>query len=151
MRCLFPLRRGRASVLALVVVLGLMGCGSSGPQTVPTQGVVTLAGGAWPGPGTIQFTPVGPAPGFPLRPGSGDFKADGAFKVTSFAPGDGLVPGKYEVSVECWKSQPQMGPNGLIPGESAVPPKFREGKTSGWVVEVPPGGSPLNLKYDAAK
>jgi hypothetical protein len=140
-----------SSGLIAVAVVVLAGCGSSATQTVPAKGVVTLAGGAWPAAGTIQFTPVAPAAGFPLRPGAGAFKADGTFQVTSFAPGDGLVPGKYEVSVECWESEPQMSPTGVIPGKSAVPEKYRSGKTSGWVVDITPGSGPVDLKYDASR
>lgn len=145
--------RTAAAILALAACLPLAGCGSSTTQTVAVKGVVTLNGGPWPKPGTIQFAPAAPAPGFPLRPGAGTFQADGAFKVTSFTPGDGLVPGKYEVSVECWESEMQMSPTGgdPLPGKSAVPDKFRSGKTSGWVLDVAPGSGALDLKYDAAK
>lgn len=136
--------------LVAVILLALSGCGGSVAKTVPVKGVVTLAGGAWPAPATIQFTPLSAADGFPLRPASGNVQLDGTFKVTSFEPGDGLLPGKYEVSVECWKSQPQMSPTGggMIDGQSAVPDKYRSGKTSGWIVEVPAGSGPLELKYD---
>jgi hypothetical protein len=139
-----------SACLLLLMTAALVGCGGSGAETIPVKGVVTLGGGPWPTGGTITFSPV--ASSGPLRPAAGAFKPDGTFVVTSFKPGDGLTPGKYEISVECWAALPEMSPTGApSPGKSAVPEKFRSGKTSGWVLEVPVGSGPLEVKYDVPK
>jgi hypothetical protein len=38
----------------------------------------------------------------PTRPGAAQFGPDGKFVVGSFKPGDGLMPGRYSVSVSCF-------------------------------------------------
>jgi len=78
------------------------GCGSGNKlPLVPVGGKVTFAGGACPAAGTVTFTPIEVDAGLPRRPGSGTFYNDGAFVVTSFKKGDGLVPGRYKVTISC--------------------------------------------------
>jgi hypothetical protein len=72
------------------------------------SGVVTVDGRDPPGMGKIMFTPTQPAAGFPRRPGIARFDVDGAYQVQSWDPGDGLVPGLYKVSVECWETPPNL-------------------------------------------
>jgi hypothetical protein len=93
----------------------LAGCGGSErPSTVPVSGKITFAGGPPPAEGTVNFMALEAAEGFPKRPGAGKFDADGNLTVRSFTEGDGLVPGKYRVRVECWKVPPSMdGPESV--------------------------------------
>ena len=49
--------------------------------------------------GKIFFTPTEAAAGYSKRPASGSFNAEGNYRVMSWAPDDGLVPGHYTVSV----------------------------------------------------
>jgi hypothetical protein len=86
---------------ALVTVLAA-GCGSRNELgLVPVSGQVTFAGGPCPAAGTVTFTPIEVDPGMPRRPGSATFYTDGAFTVTSFKKGDGLVPGRYQTKISC--------------------------------------------------
>ncbi len=101
-------------MLLVAAVMSLTGCGESHlPATIPVTGTVQFAGGACPGPGRIRFLPVEVAAGLPRRPGRATFEVDGEFEVTSFRPGDGLVPGTYRVMVECWKVEPANGKPGV--------------------------------------
>ena len=35
-------------------------------------------------------------------------EADGSYTVTTFTANDGLIPGTYRVTVDCWKVAPDM-------------------------------------------
>ena len=92
----------------------LLGCGSGHPPTTVVSGKITLAGKTLPKAGAIYFTPL---EGALKRPGVGEFDANGNYTVRSWNEGDGLLPGKYKVSVECWVVPPTMGgaPKSYIP------------------------------------
>jgi hypothetical protein len=95
------------------VILLLAGCGPS-RGTIPLEGRVTRAGGPPPNRGRVIFSPLvvngetepAPAGRFAL----GVFDAGGAYRASSFTEGDGILPGRYEVSVEFGDMQPS-GPN----------------------------------------
>jgi hypothetical protein len=80
-----------------------------------------------------------------MRPASGAFEKDGRFKAQTFDPGDGLMPGKYLVSIECWDTPPNMQGN---PGKSFVPRKYQNPQTSGLVVEVTPKSRAQDVRFD---
>jgi len=141
--------RGRLTWAALVFcalgVLLLCGCGPSGPKRVPVRGRVTFDGAPPPGLGTVYFRPIQAAEGFPQRPAHGNFtQGDGTFVVTSVQPGDGLVPGSYAVTVECWQRPPS---DDGTPGVSWV--------RSDWhpddVVIQPGDRGPIELNYDVPR
>jgi hypothetical protein len=139
----------RCFLLLVPVCLLMTGCGRSGPEVVPVEGKVTYGGGIWPRAGMLYFTPVEPAVGFPNRPAWAEFAADGSFRATSFKPGDGLVPGRYQVAVECWDAPPAMGSK--TPARSCVLPKYRSPTTSGFEVSVSPGQKKVALEWDVPK
>lgn len=139
-------QRWMAWIVAILALAPWWGCGRGTPETVPVRGRVTFRGGPWPQPGVIHFLPHQPHPGYPSRPGWGHFDHDGQFVVTSWQPGDGLVPGTYGVSVECWEVPESMEKPGS--GKSCVPPKYQSSRTSGWVVVVEPGKPLLDLRFD---
>ncbi|MBN1851180.1 MAG: hypothetical protein JW829_00590, partial [Pirellulales bacterium] len=112
---LFPIARvfisvrtltSTAGLFGVVLVVILIGCGPSGPTCIPVHGTVTFDGGPCPAGGTITFSPIETPEGIPRRPGSGKFGVDGKFEVTSYAPGDGLLPGRYRVRIECLSGVP---------------------------------------------
>jgi hypothetical protein len=98
----------RDSRFGLWLALGLLaasaGCGRSALETVPVEGVLKFKAAQKPETATVYFSPVEPAAGLPRRPGFGKLEADSTFKVASFRPGDGLVPGKYRIKVECYRA-----------------------------------------------
>jgi hypothetical protein len=134
---------------AVMALAAIAGCGRSGPEVVPVAGKITYAGGAWPNKGSLYFTPVESAAGFPMRPGSAEFGLDGGFTVTSFKPGDGLVPGRYHVGIQCWTSPPVMGSE--TPVKSAVALKYQSPTTSCLEVDVKPGQSKVTVEWDVPK
>lgn len=116
---------------SLVVVVGLfalgsVGCGGSDrPKTIPIAGFVTIDGKEPGETGTLYFTPTKAADGYPARPANGSFNAQGHYRVMSWTPDDGLVPGHYTVSV--------------VPNDSnktAIPKKYVQSKTSGLEVDA---------------
>jgi hypothetical protein len=104
-------------LLGVACPLLALGCGRSGVETVAVEGTLTFGGQACPAGGTIYFVPISTPAGLPRRPGSAAFDKDGRFRATSFRPGDGLVPGKYCVRIECWRQPPTE----LTKGVSYVP------------------------------
>ncbi len=142
-------RCGRSFVHVVPLLLWLLlvaGCGRGGPEVVPVRGQITRGGGPWPQPGMIYFTTVEPADGLPDRPAYAQFDAQGNFRVTSFQPDDGLVPGRYRAAVECWQSAPQM--SDPTPPVSYVPARFRSPQTSGLEVTVEPGERSVSIRWD---
>lgn len=97
--------RAKFFLVATCVTL-LSGCWDSNELgLVPVSGTVTFDGGPAPTEGRVSFSPKEAAPGKPMRTGRGVFSTDGLFTVTSFQPGDGLIPGTYEVKVTCLSGQ----------------------------------------------
>lgn len=136
-----------AAVVSLVVAgLALPGCGPpTGRGLVPVAGRITLDGGDWPKPGTLTFVPddeqprdeagAGPPP---TRIGLAEFDVAGRFVAQTRRPGDGLMPGRYRVGVDCWLDPPDLA----SPGSGPVPPEsVREPHTSSLVVSIPVGGT----------
>ena len=132
-------------LLVAALVLAAAGCGSDLPQTVKVAGRVTFDGQSPPAAGSVLFLPTEAAEGFPLRPGSGAFAADGQFQAQTFEPGDGLMPGKYLVSVECWDTPPNMQGN---PGKSFVPKKYQSPQTSGLKLDITPDMRRQQVSFD---
>lgn len=115
------------------VLLALGGCGDELPRRVPVLGQVTFDGSACPAKGTVYFLPVEGAEGFPVRPATAEFGTDGQFRVATFDAGDGLMPGKYQMHVECYATPPNMEGKPVI---SHVPQKYQSALTSGFELEI---------------
>ena len=78
------------------------------------------------------------------------FGPDGRFEVTTIHPGDGLMPGEYQVSVECWEVAPSMNP--ADKPRSFAPDKFQSGATSGLNVVVPADArGPIDVRFDVPR
>lgn len=105
----------------------LSGCTDDGrPTTIPIRGRVTIDGQPPGENGRLHFTPTHVAEGYSKRPASGAFDVDGTYRVMSWTPDDGLVPGHYTVSV--------------LPGtlnSTTVPQRYQKSSTSGLEVDVP--------------
>lgn len=130
-------RVGRVGALACAL-LWLAGCGGgSRPKTVPISGRVTINGQPPNESGRLHFTPTQTAEGYPKRPAGGAFAPDGVYRVMSWEPDDGLVPGHYTVS--------------LMPGDlskTAIPVKYRQSGSSGLEVDVPIDESSIEFNID---
>jgi hypothetical protein len=115
------------------LAMAIAGCSDDTPQTVPVSGRVTFDGQRPPGTGTVYFLPTEPAEGFPSRPATGDFDANGRFSAKTFDPGDGLMPGRYIMHIECWETPPNMEGK---PVKSHVPQKYQSAESSGFTLEI---------------
>jgi hypothetical protein len=127
----------------LVAVTAFVGCGASDKPLVQVTGRVTYGGGSWPFPGYITFSPIESAASMPARPGSGPFKTDGKYVVGSYKPGDGLMPGKYHVSVSC-----------IDPNDASKPPSELEFVPANFTTEdlvVEAGQDAIELDIDVPK
>ena len=108
MRSKLPPRIFRLLAITALAVASA-GCGNSHPRTVTVRGRVTLDGGLWPTAGRLYFSPLEPAAGYTRHSGMAEFDTNGQFAAWTWSKGDGLMPGKYKVGVECWKVAPTMG------------------------------------------
>ena len=133
------------SALLAFMQVTMTGCGNNLPQTVKVSGRVTFDGQPPPAAGSILFLPVEAAEGFPLRPASGAVGLDGQFAAQTFEPGDGLMPGKYLVSIECWDMPPSMQGN---PGKSYVPKKYQSPQESGLSLDLTPQMRSQEASFD---
>jgi hypothetical protein len=108
-------------------LLSLGGCwGNDRPKTIPISGRVTVDGRE-PGEfGKIYFTPTQAAEGYDKRPASGSFDQSGTYRVMSWEPDDGLVPGHYTVNVQPVDAH-----------ASKIAKKYQNSATSGLEVDVP--------------
>ena len=110
-----------------MLAIGIVGCGGSNrPKTIPITGVITIDGKEPGEAGTLYFVPTKAAEGYSKRPANGSFNAQGKYRIMSWEPDDGLVPGHYIVNV--------------VPGDTAktaIPTKYRVNTTSGLEVDVP--------------
>jgi len=124
-------------------LLLLAGCSGRDVEQIPVAGTVTLDGGPLPGPGTLFFNCVEAAGDAPKRPGTAEFGVDGKYAAGTFAPGDGLIPGKYRVAVHCWEVSPNEED---VQAVSYIPEKYNNPATSGLELVVPEGES--SYTYD---
>ena len=109
------------------LIVGLAGCGGTGrPKTIPISGRVLIDGKAPGEIGKLFFTPTKAAEGYATRPASGSFDAEGHYRVMSWAPDDGLVPGHYTLNVIS-----------NDPDRTRIPSKYLQSNTSGLEVDVP--------------
>lgn len=130
-----------AALLGLFALLA--GCGPSGPKTIPVSGKVTLDGEKVPGPGYIYFTTEG---GEGLsRPGTAEFGADGSYRAKTFTPGDGLLPGKYLIRVDCYKTPPNMEGKPVV---SFIPSRYQNASQSKLELTVKPNDRSVTFDID---
>jgi hypothetical protein len=137
--------RASHCVLLLFAGLAFTGCWNNLPKTIRVSGRVTFDGQPPPGAGTVYFLPIEAGEGFPSRPASGDFSTDGQFRAKTFEPGDGLMPGKYLMSIECWETPPNMTG---APVKSHVPKKYQSPQSSGFKLDITPTMRPQEVNLD---
>jgi hypothetical protein len=80
---------------------------------------------------------------------SGAIDEQGRYRLGTFKPGDGVLPGTYRVSVIAWKKVPGWRDDITYdaPVPSAVPQRYEDAETSDITVEVTPERSQtINIK-----
>ncbi len=119
------MKSGPMRSLALAASLAGAACGCGGPkdihpETVPVQGKVTYKGAPVP-QGTITFQSDSG------QPATGKIQPDGTYRLSSFAEGDGAVPGHHRVMIVANDADPTKIP-GSSPGyktpKDLVPAKY---------------------------
>ena len=99
------------------------------PRVVPVAGKVLYNGKPLPF-GSVMFQPdQGQA-------AVGDIQADGSFKLSSYGPDDGAVPGKHKVSVSCYEGHRPGKASGDSLGKLLIPLKYTRFGSSGLTAEV---------------
>lgn len=128
-------RKAIPSWMMAALLSAFAGCGGRGVELVEVSGTVTLDGGPMPAAGSILFTPLETTDGLPARPGVAEFDTSGRYRASTFGDAPGLIPGRYGVAVQCWKTPPSgdVGP----PPESFLPERYADPAASGLVLEVP--------------
>lgn len=124
-------------VFAVLVGCGVSGCGSSAPKTVRVSGVVEFDGKPLT-KGTISFLPQSASDKERARPATGTIDSSGRYTLSTFAPGDGALPGKYLVAVVCNTSEPspeEIAEKGATI-ESLIPAGYNSPATSGLTATV---------------
>ncbi len=137
----------RTALLA-ALLLAVAGCGPDRPATVPVSGRITFDGANPPAAGRLYFTIDTPAEGFPRRPTVATFDERGRFRVTTWGRGDGLMPGQYSVTVECWEIAPELGG---AEGKSHVPPKYQYPTTTNLGIEIAPDDRARTVELNVAR
>ena len=137
---------------------GLLGCGGGGSTlegTVPVSGIVTQSGAPLEG-AAVTFAPTGAG-----RSASGLTDATGKFTLTTLDPGDGAMPGDYQVTItkkemvgreyteeeaNAYYSQHQTQPP-APEMKNSVNEKYSQPDSSGLLATVPADGV-SDLKYE---
>ncbi|MBA4067226.1 MAG: hypothetical protein C0501_26670 [Isosphaera sp.] len=110
----------------LTGALAAVGCGGGGMTAV--TGTVTCDGRPVTN-GYVTLVPDGPGEG-----ASGQIGPDGRFALSTFAPNDGVRPGRYRVRVASYESEARMDVPGS--GRPALPEKYFDAAKSGLTVTV---------------
>jgi hypothetical protein len=133
--------RKRLGFPGLLLLVAVAGCGGSklypveGKIVYPDgQAAVELAGAS------VEFDPVEGKEG-----ARGQVQADGSFRMGTFQPADGVVPGSYRVCI-----QPPL-PDLDRPVPSLLPRRYGDFQTSGLQVTIKPEKNPLTLIVERAK
>jgi len=118
---------------------GLAGCAPGYPETARVSGTITLNGRPL-NTGEIQFISTTGMIAY------GRVQPDGSYRLTSFQPDDGAVPGKHQVIIRPIPTHQTYGMVGLI----AIPDRYADPNTSGLTAEVNPGinSIPFELTTD---
>ena len=127
-------------VLVLLLLASVAGCGPSRPATTRVSGLVTFKG-APVAEADVNFIP---ADG---RPASGRTDAEGRFSLSTFVPGDGVLPGEHVVTVSkqvASKSNPDDIYQNYV---DLLPPQYGSLRTSPLRATVEAGGS-HDLTFD---
>lgn len=140
-----------AVVIAIAIAGALAGCRPAGSApTVPAAGRLTYQGKPLANIDVV-FTPT------QGRRGSGTTNADGRFSISTFARGDGAVPGRHRVTL--WPAGPlasQIDENPAARSNAAEPqlpfPKRYSSPDSDLIVDLGDKGSrKLELTLEDAK
>ncbi len=129
----------RDLLLALVLLTSVAGCGES---LHPVRGTVTFEDSSPVPKALIIFESVDRPPAESLT-GRAEVQADGAYQVSTNAPGDGLPAGKYRVLLASTEVMINVdAPPPRLPFDK----RFTDFSTSGLEFEVKPGANEFPIR-----
>lgn len=128
----------RLVVIALIAATGAVatGCGRQ-VALVPVAGRVTLDGKPLEFGAVMVQPKAGPA-------AQAKITADGSFRLGTFKPDDGAIPGPATVRVICRKDITPPGGERAF-GPNLVPERYSRFDTSGITVDIQAGMAPLEI------
>ncbi len=133
------------TLLSLILLVFLTGCGKSGPVLVPVEGKVTLDGEPIVGASVLFQPPDGGRPAVATTDGQGQFRlAEEAgahvgvnrVAITKEIPSENSVPNEEDEE-------------GSSDFELATPAKYASPQLSGLTVDVQPGMTPVSLEMSS--
>jgi len=135
---------GRLAWLLLGVFI--LGCSDGGTGTIPVRGRVLYQGNPV-DRGLVTLQPTKLAEGVAMRPAMGEIQADGTFELSTFAPGDGVQPGEYEVSIRAVEREPE--PEDDFEPVWLIPQKYGSPRTNELSVSIAPDATgPVELEFE---
>jgi hypothetical protein len=151
----FSSRRLFVAAWIAVIVPQFTGCGGSDeaavehPKTTKIEGTITYNGSALEG-ATVTLVPKTlPGEAHTANGAFGKSDASGKFTMMTFEPGDGAVPGEYQIMVQKFEVVAATGSDSeenYVPPEegqstpapkSLIPDKYTQIKTSGLTATIP--------------
>ncbi len=92
--------------MILLLVVTFLSC-HGGPTMVQVTGKITNTDGSMLKGGIreVRFEPTRDVPQEGLRTASGQIESDGSYHLFTRKPGDGIMPGTYNVMITVWKEQ----------------------------------------------
>ena len=117
---------------APAILIMVAGCGAKYPATAPVVGVVTYNGSPLDGAQITFFGEQG-------RPATGVADGQGRFRLMTFAPGDGALPGEYAVVITKSEQGSADPNNPYAPVRSLIPVRYGDRSKSGLNATVYPG------------
>jgi len=133
-------RTPAAIALGFLVCLGSAGCGPDRPATARVTGTVTLEGQPV-AEADVNFIPT------EGRPASGRTDAEGRFSLSTFVPGDGVLPGEHVVTVSKQVAKDGDSDDPYREFIDVLPPAYGSLQTSPLRATVEAGGS-NDLTFD---
>lgn len=126
------------ALLAVAVLAAAFGCGRR-VTVVPVEGQVLLDGRPLAG-GSIMLQPTaGPA-------ARGRLDAEGRFRMGTYRPGDGVIPGLAAVRVASFEETTAGPDEEPARGRSRIPERYNDFLTSRVTVEVVAGMGPVTIE-----
>lgn len=123
--------KARNSCVIIALCCLIAGCNQqAAPQTFPVKGKVIYDGKPVTN-GIIRYAPVDPNKG---RVAIGKISKEGDFTLSTFKTGDGVLPGKYNISITAFiipKNATEKQIQKQYFNDPAIPKKYFDVKTSG--------------------
>ena len=111
-----PMQTGRRAVVPILFLFLAVGC-SSDNAVYPVQGKISFEGKPMVGGGSISFIPVGNQSG---KTAGGQIAEDGTYKLMTYRPDDGSMPGKFRVVItQVTEKEPEPTQDGQKAAQAA--------------------------------